>query len=124
MAIDLRIAGGDVVTAAGVRRADVLVDGEKIAGIVSPSVEISEVGRTVDATDKLVIPGMVDPHVHTREPGFTRTRRSRFFPSASMPRLATTSSSSAVVASVANVFSTRASPSSFSEENPSSLTTE
>src|SRR3954447_12945494 len=71
MAIDLRISGGDVATPAGVRRADVLVDGEKIVGIVSPTVEISDVGRTVDATGKLAIPGMVDPHVHTREPGFT-----------------------------------------------------
>ena len=71
MAIDLRISGGDVATPAGVRRADVLVDGEKIVGIVSPSVEISEVGRTIDATGKLVIPGMVDPHVHTREDEFS-----------------------------------------------------
>src|SRR3569833_1541636 len=71
MAIDLRISGGDVATPGGVRRADVLVDGDKIVGIVSPSVEISDVGRTVDAAGKLVIPGMVDPHVHTREPGFT-----------------------------------------------------
>jgi dihydroorotase (multifunctional complex type) len=71
MAVDLRIAGGEVLTPAGRRPADVLVDGEKIVGVVSPSVEISDVGRTIDATDKLVIPGMVDPHVHTREPGFT-----------------------------------------------------
>jgi dihydroorotase len=71
MAIDLRITGGDVVTPAGRRPADVLADGEKIVGLVSPSVEISDVGRTIDASGKLVIPGMVDPHVHTREPGFT-----------------------------------------------------
>ena len=71
MAIDLRISGGDVVTPAGRRPADVLVDGEKIVGLVSPGVEISDVGRTIDAAGKLVIPGMVDPHVHTREPGFT-----------------------------------------------------
>jgi dihydroorotase len=71
MSIELRIAGGDVVTPAGRHRADVLVDGGKIAGIVGPGVELSDVGRTVDATGKLVLPGMVDPHVHTREPGFT-----------------------------------------------------
>jgi dihydroorotase len=71
MSIELRIAGGDVVTPAGRHRADVLVDGGKIAGVVSPGVELSDVGRTVDATGKLVLPGMVDPHVHTREPGFT-----------------------------------------------------
>lgn len=70
MSIELRIAGGDVVTPAGRHRADVLVDGGKIAG-VGPGVELSDVGRTVDATGKVVLPGMVDPHVHTREPGFT-----------------------------------------------------
>jgi dihydroorotase len=71
MAIDLRIAGGDVMTPGGRRTADVLVDGERIVGVVSPGVEIGDVGRTVDATGRLVLPGMVDPHVHTREPGFT-----------------------------------------------------
>jgi dihydroorotase len=71
MAIDLRIAGGDVMTPGGRRAADVLVDGERIVGVVAPGLEIADVGRTVDATGKLVLPGMVDPHVHTREPGFT-----------------------------------------------------
>jgi dihydroorotase (multifunctional complex type) len=71
MGIDLRISGGDVATPQGRVRADVLVDGGKIAGVVTPGVEVSEVGRTIDATGKLVMPGMVDPHVHTREPGHT-----------------------------------------------------
>ena len=71
MGIDLRIAGGDVMLSGGRRRADVLVDGGRIAGVVSPELELSDVGRVVDATGKLVLPGMVDPHVHTREPGFT-----------------------------------------------------
>src|SRR5919202_137523 len=71
MAIELRIAGGDVMTPGGRRRADVLIDDGKIAGVVRPGLELSDVGRTIDATGKLVVPGMVDPHVHTREPGFT-----------------------------------------------------
>src|SRR4051812_43296047 len=71
MAIDLRIAGGDVMTPGGRRTADVLVSGERVVGVVSPGLELADVGRTLDATGKLVLPGMVDPHVHTREPGFT-----------------------------------------------------
>jgi dihydroorotase (multifunctional complex type) len=71
MSIDLRIAGGDVMTPGGRRTADVLVDGGRIAGVVSPGLELGDVGRTLDATGRLVLPGMVDPHVHTREPGFT-----------------------------------------------------
>jgi dihydroorotase len=71
MAIDLRIAGAEVITPAGRLPVDVLVDGGRIAGLVGPGVEVSDTGRTIDATGKLVLPGMVDPHVHTREPGFT-----------------------------------------------------
>jgi dihydroorotase len=71
MSIDLRIEGGDVVTPDGRRPADVLVNDGKIAGIVEHGLEVSDVGQTIDATDRLVLPGMVDPHVHTREPGFT-----------------------------------------------------
>ncbi len=71
MAVELRIAGADVMLPSGRRPADVLVDGGRIAGVVAPTVEISDVGRTVDAAGRLLLPGMVDPHVHTREPGFT-----------------------------------------------------
>jgi dihydroorotase (multifunctional complex type) len=71
MSIELRIAGGEVVTPAGRLRADVLVDDGVIAGLVAPDVEVSDVGATIDVAGKVVLPGMVDPHVHTREPGFT-----------------------------------------------------
>ncbi|MBB5078153.1 dihydroorotase [Nonomuraea endophytica] len=65
----MRIAGGTVVTPAGRLDADVLVSGGRIAGLVSREVETGD--QVVDATGKLVLPGMVDVHVHTREPGFT-----------------------------------------------------
>jgi dihydroorotase len=71
MAIDLRIAGGEVVTPQGRHRADVLVEDGLIAGVVRPGLELADVRETVDAGGKVVLPGMVDPHVHTREPGFT-----------------------------------------------------
>ncbi|MEV0583267.1 dihydroorotase family protein [Nonomuraea sp. NPDC050310] len=69
MPVDLRIAGGTVVTPAGELDADLLVAGGKIAGLVGR--EVPSEGRVVDATGRLVLPGMVDVHVHTREPGFT-----------------------------------------------------
>jgi len=71
MAIDLQIAGGTVVTPAGTVAADVLVRDVKIAGLVGHGLEIGDVGKVVDATGKHVLPGMVDVHVHTREPGYT-----------------------------------------------------
>lgn len=69
MTIDLKIHGGRVVTPAGTVDADVLVDGGRIVGIVEASTDVSAT-REIDATGKLVLPGMVDVHVHTREPGY------------------------------------------------------
>jgi dihydropyrimidinase len=60
---DLLIQGGLVVTGAGITKADVGVRGEKIAAI-GTGLEPKGVGRTVDATGKVVLPGIIDVHVH------------------------------------------------------------
>ena len=67
---DLLIAGGTVVTPAGQRRADLVVDGERISAIVEPGTGGSA-ARTLDATGRHVLPGAIDVHSHHREPGFT-----------------------------------------------------
>lgn len=69
MSVELRLSGGTVVTPQGVVTADVLVTGGKIAGVVDPGLEVAA-ENTVDVSGKLVLPGMVDVHVHTREPGY------------------------------------------------------
>jgi dihydroorotase len=69
--VDRRITGGTVVTPTGLVRADVLIGDGKVAGLVSPALGLAEDAPAVDATGKLVIPGMIDVHVHTREPGYT-----------------------------------------------------
>lgn len=69
MTIDLRISGGTLATPAGALDADLLVDAGRIAGIVGRDVSV-DAARTLDATGRLVLPGMVDVHVHTREPGY------------------------------------------------------
>ena len=72
MAIDRKISGGTVITPSGAVEADVLIGGGRIIGIVEPGVVPDDVGvPTTDATGKLVLPGMIDVHVHTREPGYT-----------------------------------------------------
>ncbi|HEX6446898.1 MAG TPA: dihydroorotase family protein [Streptosporangiales bacterium] len=71
MSIGLRVHGGRVGTPAGLVTGDLLVDDGRIVGIVGPDTEVADVGTTLDATGRLVLPGMVDVHVHTREPGFT-----------------------------------------------------
>ncbi len=66
----VRIAGGTVVTPGGSVDADLLIEGEKITGLVDRVVETP--GATVvDAAGTCVLPGMVDVHVHSREPGYT-----------------------------------------------------
>ncbi|SFR90754.1 dihydroorotase [Agromyces sp. CF514] len=69
MSIDLRISGGTVVTPSGPVAGDLLVHGGKVAGVVARDVAV-DAERTIDASGRLVLPGMVDVHVHTREPGY------------------------------------------------------
>ena len=65
-----RIAGGDVMVRGQLVRADLLIDDGKVAAIIAPDASATA-AETVDATDRLVLPGIVDTHAHTREPGYT-----------------------------------------------------
>lgn len=49
--------------------ADILIDGQKIIAIGQDLVR--EGAEIIDATDKIVAPGLIDIHVHFREPGQT-----------------------------------------------------
>ncbi|MDT4904857.1 MAG: dihydroorotase, partial [Pseudonocardiales bacterium] len=71
MSVELRVTGGTVLLPGGSVRADLLVDSERIVGLVDSAMAIDDVGTVLDATGKVVLPGMVDVHVHTREPGVT-----------------------------------------------------
>jgi allantoinase len=66
---DLAIRGGRVVLADGVREADVLVLAGSIIGVVAPG-EGSALEQ-IDARGLVVLPGVVDAHVHVNEPGRT-----------------------------------------------------
>lgn len=48
---------------------DVLIDGDKIAA-VAESLEAPEGAEVIDAAGKYLVPGLVDMHVHFRDPGF------------------------------------------------------
>ena len=65
MAWSLLIRGGSVVDGSGApaRRADVAVEGDRIAA-VAPSLA-GEAARVVDATGKVVAPGFIDMHSHS-----------------------------------------------------------
>ena len=60
---DLAVVGGDVVfPGRGVRRVDIGISGERIAAIAERL--SAPAGRTLDASGRLVFPGVVDSHVH------------------------------------------------------------
>ena len=66
--LDLVIRGGHVVTPWGVGSWDVAVQGEKIVAVAEEGALPGEVGRVLDATGKIVIPGGIEPHAHVAAP--------------------------------------------------------
>lgn len=60
---DVLIQGGMVVNGTGMARADVGVRGETIAA-VAVGLSAEGTGRVVDASGKLVLPGIIDVHTH------------------------------------------------------------
>jgi dihydropyrimidinase len=52
----------------GVGQWDVAVQGEKIVAVAAPGTLTDEVGRVVDATGKIVVPGGIEPHAHISAP--------------------------------------------------------
>jgi dihydroorotase len=65
-----RIHGGDVMIGRELVRADVLIDEGRIAALIEAA-EAAEAAETIDASGRAVLPGIIDTHAHTREPGYT-----------------------------------------------------
>jgi dihydropyrimidinase len=63
-----------VVTPAEVLAADVLVEGERVAGLVARGADVWAGAQVIDAGGCLVFPGVVDPHTHIQlDTGIFRT---------------------------------------------------
>lgn len=60
------ITGGRIITATDDYVADVFIDGETVA-MIGKALPV-KADRTIDASNKLVIPGAIDPHVHMELP--------------------------------------------------------
>src|SRR4030095_8196593 len=60
------IRNGRIVTAIDDYKADILIEDEKVATI-GAKLDI-QADRVIDARDKLVIPGGIDPHTHMELP--------------------------------------------------------
>jgi dihydroorotase (multifunctional complex type) len=67
---DLAIVGGSVVSGEGSRRADLVVHDGHVADLAVAGSDI-EAATVIDAGGLLVMPGMVDTHVHLMDPGPT-----------------------------------------------------
>jgi dihydroorotase len=67
---DLLVRRGRVVDEDGIRVQSIAVWGGRVAALIAGGEE-PPARETIDASDKLVLPGIVDSHVHFREPGLT-----------------------------------------------------
>lgn len=61
------LKGGTLVTAESQNKRDILIDGAKILKIAP---EIKDDCKTYDLGGKYIFPGLIDMHVHLREPGY------------------------------------------------------
>jgi len=64
------ITGADVFVEGRLRPLDIVIDGERIGGLVNRGTGPSD-AEMIDGSGRIAIPGGVDVHVHTREPGYT-----------------------------------------------------
>lgn len=64
----LTVTGGQVLIGGELVRADLVVEDGKIAAITESA---GPSDQQIDARGKYVIPGVIDSHVHFREPGYT-----------------------------------------------------
>jgi dihydroorotase len=70
MSFDLLVKGGTVVTSNTMYAADVAVRAGRIVAIAGPGeLEASNASHVLDASRRYVLPGVIDGHVHFREPG-------------------------------------------------------
>lgn len=63
------ICGGEAVLLNGVEKLDILIEDGKIVKLAK-SIKPESDYKVIDAVGKTVIPGIIDMHVHLREPGY------------------------------------------------------
>ncbi|MDP7385675.1 MAG: dihydroorotase family protein, partial [Nitrospinota bacterium] len=66
---DTVVSGGLVVTPKGAEKLDIGVRGGRISALEAPGKLRAH--ERIDASELLVLPGLVDVHVHLRDPGYT-----------------------------------------------------
>ncbi len=70
--VDLLIHNARIVNEGNVTEGDILVQGDRIRSIRTRENPVPvKAGKTIDAGGRYVLPGIIDDHVHFREPGLT-----------------------------------------------------
>ena len=65
------IKGGTIVNEGCVFRGDIVIEGGVIVGVYENEDENEDEDEVIDASGCYVLPGVIDSHVHFREPGLT-----------------------------------------------------
>jgi dihydroorotase (multifunctional complex type) len=63
------LRGGKVVTPEGILQADILIDGQQIVAVGERLADSAPQASVQDISGLTVLPGLIDAHVHLREPG-------------------------------------------------------
>ncbi|MFD4247439.1 allantoinase AllB [Streptomyces sp. NPDC058525] len=71
MAVELVLRSTRVITPEGTRAASVAVAGGKITAVLAHDAEVPAGARLEDFGDDVLLPGLVDTHVHVNDPGRT-----------------------------------------------------
>ncbi|MFD3543000.1 allantoinase AllB [Streptomyces sp. NPDC058662] len=71
MAVELVLRSTRVITPEGTRAASVAVAGGKITAVLAYGAEVPAGARLEDFGDDVLLPGLVDTHVHVNDPGRT-----------------------------------------------------
>ena len=66
----LLVTNGELITPSGPLRADLLCADGVITGVLDTGTRV-DADERYDAAGKLVFPGFIDPHVHSRDPGLS-----------------------------------------------------
>lgn len=64
------IKNGTIVNEGSVFKGDILIENERITKIAE-NIDLNEDYEVFDASDKMILPGVIDDQVHFREPGLT-----------------------------------------------------
>jgi allantoinase len=69
--VDLLVTGGTLVSEHEAFPADLAISGGRVVAILAPGASDVTAEAHIDASGKLILPGIVDSHVHFNEPGRT-----------------------------------------------------